>query len=407
MFRRVHPVESKQRTGAHASRGDSLVVVASDIEMGAGGPTDDCPHADWLGERLFEYSRGKYRNIPVELVFDGDTFDFLKTSVQGRYPHHVTEELALTKLGRIVAAHPGFFGAIRAFLASAPDRRHVHFVVGNHDQELLFPRVQGELRRLVGEQASFPGFRYERGELAVEHGSQGDVVFRVDPSEPFVEHEGRRILNLPWGAVGLLEIAMGYHATLHHLDRLRPRHRIFEALPEAKTLLLEASREYWLGRFWRGLVVDRDPLKRVSWPMLRDVVHRFWTHDTELKYSGYHHDALAADPRHRVLVVGHRHEADVHRFDGKLLLQTGCLRNEYHLALGDDRETPVPKSWAELRMHGERVVDARLVDVETPPAPKGHVPGSILELRPVVLRHLEELRARVERRTEPGDRAAA
>ena len=222
---------------------DRLLVVMSDIEMGAGGETDDFPETDALGRLLLEYNDAAYDQVAVHLVFNGDTFDFLKTPVDGDYPRHVDAVTALAKVSRVAAVHADFFAAVAEFL-SRPDR-HVSFVVGNHDAEIVFPEVQDELRRLCGgsPRVTFPGFSFDVGEVHIEHGSQADRMFRMDPDAPLLETDEGRILNLPWGSVALLEVAIPLHPMLHLLDRVRPRRKLFELMPEAKELLL--------GRYWR------------------------------------------------------------------------------------------------------------------------------------------------------------
>ena len=37
---------------------DRLLLVFSDVEMGAGGVLDDFPHSDWLAELLADYATG-------------------------------------------------------------------------------------------------------------------------------------------------------------------------------------------------------------------------------------------------------------------------------------------------------------------------------------------------------------
>src|SRR5689334_9527121 len=94
-------------------RVDQVLVVLSDIEMGAGGPTDDFPQSEWLGRLILGYCEGPFASVPVTLVFNGDTFDFLKTSIDGSWPTHVDSGIGVAKLERVAAAHPSFFAALR------------------------------------------------------------------------------------------------------------------------------------------------------------------------------------------------------------------------------------------------------------------------------------------------------
>ena len=191
------------------TRADRLLVILSDIELGAGGVLDDCPDSDFIGELILGYNRGSSAALPVDLVLNGDTFDLLKTSLDGSFPRHISEPVALAKFALVADAHPDFFEALGAFLAHEEAPRRVHFVVGNHDLELQFTGVPREILRRVGGRGEirFPGFEMAIGDVHIEHGAQEDPMFAVDLSRPFVRHKGEVILENPltilWIAVPL------------------------------------------------------------------------------------------------------------------------------------------------------------------------------------------------------------
>jgi hypothetical protein len=75
--------------------------------------------------------------------------------------------------------------------------------------ELLFPEVQEVIRQHLGlrENVNFPGLEMALGRVHIEHGSQHDPLFSVDPERPFVESKsGEKILGLSGAAVALLEV---------------------------------------------------------------------------------------------------------------------------------------------------------------------------------------------------------
>jgi hypothetical protein len=371
---------------------DRLLVVLSDLEMGAGGPTDDCPHSAFIGERLLDYTSN---GVPIDFIFNGDTFDFLKVDLDGRYPRHVTEPIALAKLSRIARAHEGFFAALRELIARGSGRHRLHFITGNHDFELFFISVQQRIRRLCGaseRELAFPGLALDVGDVHIEHGSQGDALFRVNPARPFVEHQGQRILNLPWGSVSVIDLALPYHAELHTLDRIKPKQALFAALPEAKELLLARARDYWARGFWRGLLIERDPLKRVSWEMIKEVALRLLAADADVSCGRFYLDALRSDARHRIYVVAHEHQARSLQIGEKTLLQTGCLRNEYTLDPRTLELQPCDKSIAEVHLVDDRAVDARMVQVATP----SEQPIDLFTLRPILMRLLAEYASKAQ-----------
>ncbi|WP_376796085.1 metallophosphoesterase [Thermogemmatispora sp.] len=115
----------------------------------------------------------------VELVINGDCFDFLATA-PFLHARSRTVAQALEKLERLIATHQPFFEALARFLRQ-PGRR-VTFVPGNHDIELLLPAVQQRLRQAIGWPASseerlrfWPCPRYQPlPTVAIEHGNLYD-----------------------------------------------------------------------------------------------------------------------------------------------------------------------------------------------------------------------------------------
>ncbi|HHO53314.1 MAG TPA: hypothetical protein ENK18_21190 [Deltaproteobacteria bacterium] len=360
---------------------DRLLVIFSDVEMGAGGVLDDFPHSDWLSELMLSYTQGPTASLALDLVFNGDTFDLLKTSIEGHYPRYVTEEVALAKLERVIAAHPDFFTGIRTFLEGAHVApRRVHFVVGNHDAELVFPAVQRRIASLIGvEGVHFAGFDLDIGDVHIEHGNQGDPMFAVDPARPIIEWRDQVLLDLPWGSTTLIDVVLPLQPLLYPLDRVRPRTRVFELLPEVKDLLANAFWRYWTREYLYGVLQRSDPTWKISWTMLKEVMYRFSTFDPETSGVPYK-DLLRREEHHRVTVVGHHHQPAWWSWGDRKVLQAGCLRNEYVLGHDGAIESMLPKVYAEVAMSGDRAVRSHLVEIDGPAAP-GHMPASLNDLR--------------------------
>lgn len=371
---------------------DHLLVVFSDVEMGAGGPLDDFPASDWLAELMLRYCEGPLASLPVTVVFNGDTFDFLKTSVEGTYPVHVDADVALHKLGRIASAHPRFFSGVREFLSHARAERRVLFVLGNHDPELCFPEVQRDIRERCGvfdERLRFPGLSLRIGDVHVEHGCQADPLFAFDPNALVVRHGERDFLNLPWGAVALLDVAIPLTPLLHHHDRLKPRDELLELMPELKRFLLGSFWRYWTRDYWQRYFAADDPLRRVSWTMLREVAYRFTSGSMDVKLGGDYHELIRAENL-SLCIVGHSHQPAWHNIGHRKFLQTGCLRHEFALLDAGRAQRPLPKIYAEAYLRHGHVVRSHLVEVDGPEPPPGYVPASIFDVLPEVRRLLAE-----------------
>jgi UDP-2,3-diacylglucosamine pyrophosphatase LpxH len=319
----IHP-------GRISASTDRVLVVLSDIEVAAGGCHDDFLQSEFLVPLLASYTAGEYADKTVELVLNGDTFDFLKVAVDGAYPHHITAEVALAKWALIAKAHAPVLDAIRDFL-QGDSRRKVHFIVGNHDLELAFPEVQEAIALRVGwhEQVTFPGMVLRLGDVHIEHGHQMDRMFQVDPDALFVPHGDTSILNLPWGSVALLEVAMPLQPLLYFLDRLKPRKQVFEVLPETKELLISLYWRYWTRDYLRGFRSGADPLKRFTWTMAKEILYRFRSADPDVDNTVAYHQMLRENEDIRLLLTGHDHTPGWWEIHHRKHLQTGSFRNEF------------------------------------------------------------------------------
>lgn len=368
---------------------ERLVIIASDIEMGGGGPLDEFPQSAWLVEWLHERPDAER----VDLVLNGDIFDFLRTPVDGAWPRHIDAATALRKWDLMTKAHAEFLDGLTAWLASGA-HRHVWFMVGNHDLELQFAPVRAAIaERLVSlDQVHFPGESVRWGELEILHGHTFDPMFTVD-GPPLLLHEGRDILNLPWGSVSLLDVVMPMLPALGPLDRLKPRERVFELLPEMKRLAQEVFWRYWTRDFWRDLL-DGDPVKRLSGAMVRDVVYRMGTADPEIAADRGLLEALAREDAPRVAVVGHWHRPAWHSRGEQRQIMLGCFRNEFELEPDGTIGRQLGNVHAEIRMRGDQVLTMNLVETMSPPPFDGYMPDHIDAFRPLIQQHLDSLLAR-------------
>lgn len=380
---------SRQLVPPNAER---LLVVMSDIEMGAGGLADDFPHSDFLGDVIAGYADGPYAELPVDLVFNGDTFDLLKTGYLGGHPRHITRDVAIGKLTRICAVHPRFFEALRFFLGHRNADRRVVFVIGNHDAELFFPDVQELIQSLCGERERilFPGLAHRVGGVWIEHGSQYDPLFRVDPARPFVEYQGQEVLNISWGAAALLDTVMELQPLLHFHERLKPKELVFELMPEIRELLVNIFWSYWTRDYWQGYFKSRDPTKKLSWRMVREAASRLISKDPEVAVEPVLQTRLKQEDDVALYLLGHMHQIAAWSYGDRKLMQTGCLRNEYMVADAGKTVRPIAKSYAEVFMRSDWPIVSNFVELEPPPPPKGYVPDSIFSVLPKLQKLLAE-----------------
>lgn len=169
-------------------------------------------------------------NGPVELILNGDTFDFDGITVVPDEPpgplswlSHLRgmpseEWMSLFKMERIIEDHPEWFAAITAFVLRGDHR--VVFVIGNHDVELHWPSVQERILTAlglpdeIGGRVSFAtSFYISGGDTFVSHGHLYDpLCTEPTPANPLIQIRGRPRVRIPFGdmAARYMLNGMGY-----------------------------------------------------------------------------------------------------------------------------------------------------------------------------------------------------
>lgn len=179
--------------------------------------------ADEAFGALVEDLLGRLGAAPLEVVFNGDTFELDGAAAFEGPPDERDENVGrapaeAAHLARILADHPGMVRAMARLLDRA---EHLVFVSGNHDQGLCWPEVQETLRAHLaaaahregpgpggdpGSRIAFaPWFHRTQDGIHVEHGHQLDPDSAVpDPLVPRrPDGEG---LWLSLGSAGLRHI---------------------------------------------------------------------------------------------------------------------------------------------------------------------------------------------------------
>lgn len=161
---------------------------------------------------------GTEPNAPIELVLNGDIFDFdsvMKLPLHTRF--HISwlekkrglfpeEEKSRFKMQVILSDHKVWVNVLREFIQRG---NSVVFVIGNHDIELHWPLVQKEIFHALEltpeeeERVRFCEWFYvSESDTAIEHGNQyDDYCVATNPIHPLIK-KGRRIqVRLPFGNI--------------------------------------------------------------------------------------------------------------------------------------------------------------------------------------------------------------
>lgn len=381
---------------------ERLVVILSDIEISSGDKYDDFPHTEYFANFLSKYNEGHFLQQEIDLVFNGDTFDFLKMQVNGTFPHLVDSEIALKKVKKVKEAHPHFFSSISSFLNSGQRPRRVHFITGNHDMEILFPEVQREITSICGGsgQIFFPGFSLDIGDLHIEHGNQIDNLFAIDQYKPFLSYQGKRILNLPWATVTLLNAILPHRDDFYELDRIKPRNEIFDEIPSFKEFVLGLLWDYWTGDYLKDYFRSNDPLKRVSWSMLREAFKRsFFFFNADVELENQLHKQMVKTDQYKVYVLGHTHDPKLVTFGDRKIIQAGCFRDEFMLNK-DGTFTLIPKSYVEVCLKNNMVSTSNILEIDGPQIDEKDFPKSLSAYHEIIQNKLgpadQRLKSRID-----------
>ena len=219
-------------------------IVISDCHLSAGrffegslNPYEDF-HLDEEMMSFFDYfSSGKYENdengqpLRVDLIINGDYFDYLNVPVHGEFEEAITEEIALYKTEAILNGHPKVMAALRRF-AAKPGKR-IQYLVGNHDAELFFPRVRERITRAWDPDGAYPSAKVEviadverivdDAGIEIRHGNQYEAGNAMDFREPFItEDVDSPVLKLPWGSIYVLKIINRMKWERTYVDKVRP-----------------------------------------------------------------------------------------------------------------------------------------------------------------------------------------
>jgi UDP-2,3-diacylglucosamine pyrophosphatase LpxH len=206
-----------------------LKIVVSDFHMGEGRILPDGSVnnlEDFISDQAFidlmEYYRtGEYTDDEVELILNGDIFEGLVVDPTAEGADEITERKSVEKIERIVKGHGAMFQAMRVFAAS--EQRGVTFVVGNHDQDLLWEGVQARLRERIHPSVGFVHGPYRFDGVHVEHGNDHELGNRIDPSKLFLTKGlAEPILNLPWGSDFFINCLMRMKKLRAYVNRVRP-----------------------------------------------------------------------------------------------------------------------------------------------------------------------------------------
>jgi UDP-2,3-diacylglucosamine pyrophosphatase LpxH len=277
---------------------------------------------------LAHYSTGENLSADVELIANGDFFDLLAPEATEPITEKITEKLCLSRLERIFDGHRELFEGLAAF--NARDDRGIAFVVGNHDQALLWESLQRAVRTRIGGRVRFYPDSYGFDDVYVAHGHQFEFIHHYNPRDFAYEGpDGVEYLRLTWGSYFVLWVLSSGRRQRPYMDRVKPfRHYL-------RWALFNDFFFFWrmiarLVVFWGKNRFHPDPQRRREFAFAPTRVAAAMSHRPLPKLA----ESILVNTRFSVVVFGHSHHADYLNF-GNVgeYFNTGTWTEVIHLDL--------------------------------------------------------------------------
>lgn len=334
------------------------IYVISDTEMGRGDTMDDFQDDQILADFINKISELN-RNSKTTLVLNGDILDFLKMAYKDNYPRYITEEISFWKLNEVIQIHKIVFEALKKFLA---DPAHsLHFVIGNHDADLVWPGLQKKIKEILNcpDRINF-GFSFDTNEIHAEHGHLVDPFFHINIKKPIVKFKGKEILNLPWGAQAIFHYLVDLKRKFPVQERMFPRGLTLKKehayrRESHKTIFKLAIKEILINPILHLL----DPTYGAPYfKFLQHMIHHGIEVIDDRKFlMGYFRQVIKKNPSKQILLLGHLHLYGMFNFRNHRCIVTDTWRSEVNTLNPDEKKK---KSYAEMTYNGGTLKSAEL-----------------------------------------------
>ncbi len=342
------------------------IIILGDIEMGGGTITDDFISDKTLAKLIYSFCN---KNMPVDLVLNGDTFDFLKcpyiVNNAASYPRHINSEISLAKLRLIYQAHTPVFEALKRFAAEKKNR--TFFIIGNHDPDLVHPEVQESIRSILnGHENILFSFYYNEQGIHAEHGHQYDFLNKVNEEHLFLAHKGQKILDIPWVSLGLISKFMLLKEQYPMLERITPRLTIFTNHKSVEKILTRHGLKYLLkSLIYYPIRYYFDPTYTFPQELVREFYRR-WKHvhwDIDEIVTVFKKKRKAKLHRNKIYVLGHVHKHYTEQNGKIIIIHPDTWRDEYLMDAQTRQLTPKSKRYVYISVERDQNLKFKLVNV--------------------------------------------
>ena len=315
-----------------------IKLVLSDLHLGLGSlledgrpnPLEEFNYDEKFSEFIDYYSRGTFEDYDIEIIFNGDIFNFLQVDYRDHYLTVITESITLEKMKFIIEGHPIFFQSLKKF--SSQEGNMITFVVGNHDQGMLWPKVRAHLDTALETTIRYKNIAYFFDGFHIEHGHMHEAANRFDSRKFFLKKNlAEPILNLPFGSYFFVDFVLKLKEKNPNIDKIRPFNKMVKWGLFNETLLTVSGIFSLLLYFIRSTFYK--PLRKGSWP-IQKIINVILESAVFPDLSGAARQILT-DERVHTVIFGHTHVYQYRQFsDGKEYFNTGTWTEMTSLDIG-------------------------------------------------------------------------
>jgi len=329
------------------NKSKKTILIISDIHLGAGAYVNgqrnylEDFHSDKELVDFIEYfSSGDYQNREVELIINGDLFDFLAVPfVQYFDDGFWSEKASIEKYEMIAKAHPEVLEAMAKFVANK--KKKLVYIIGNHDAEFIFDSLKELFFKNFDkddlEKVSIidnKGGEYEpyKG-ILVQHGHDYEVAHSFDPKDSIVEDEkGDKYFIPPWGSYYVTRVINKFKEDRPHINAVRPIDKFMINGFIYDTLF---TVRFGLANIFYFLMVRSIYFFKTSRSITKVLKLALMELELFQDYESLTSELFEKRPDLKLLVVGHTHEPAHRTFaKGGTFINTGTWTRMHNLDFG-------------------------------------------------------------------------
>ncbi len=322
-----------------------IKLVLSDFHLGEGRLFDDGSvnlMEDFIYDQKFieflrHYGGGDYQGYEVEVIINGDFFNMLQVDYEEKLPTRLTEEISVKIIEKIMQGHSEVFDAFRDFMENS--RHSLAFIIGNHDQGLIWPEVQEVVKKRIAsndsisERIRFYPHYYSFDGIWVEHGHQCETMCHFNPQNPGILLKGTKepVLDLPWAGYFVIDFLLPMKKERPYIDKIKPfrAYLRWALLNDTRFALTTISR---LILFNLKNRFSRDSHRRKKFSFTWKNVREATMHDSMERMARN----ILLNTNHHTVILGHNHKIIHKQFrDGKHYFNIGTWNDITSLDVGN------------------------------------------------------------------------